>query len=237
MKYTTNMGLRKPEGGEYYSIDDFNVNVDTLDAAVSVKANKPFTFIPGNLAAIGVGGNLEDSGKKEIDFAAADHNHNAMFAPIEHIKDTSAHVSEEEKAAIATVDDKASVFEPLQWFDLPMRNFYKGDSFPIQYAKDQFDVVHLRGVVYDQINNANSGVSANIPFADLPSDFCPSTEIFLPVTIAISVPDGLICDVVTLQIMPSGIMRWLSNRTMSGKEIGAIMLHETHFSLRNTQYK
>lgn len=107
MKYTANMGLRKPEGGEYYSIDDFNTNVDTLDAAVSAKANKPASFTLGNLTSVGAGGNLEDSGKKPADFAGAEHSHDTAYAPISHVSDDAVHVGANEKADIAAVTSKA----------------------------------------------------------------------------------------------------------------------------------
>ena len=33
--YTTNLNLKKPNGDEYYNIEDFNENADIIDAAIS----------------------------------------------------------------------------------------------------------------------------------------------------------------------------------------------------------
>lgn len=33
--YTTNLNLKKPNGDEYYNIEDFNENADLIDAAIS----------------------------------------------------------------------------------------------------------------------------------------------------------------------------------------------------------
>ena len=35
MTYTTNLGLRKPEPNDYYNVEDFNANMDAIDAAAA----------------------------------------------------------------------------------------------------------------------------------------------------------------------------------------------------------
>ena len=40
MRFTTNLGLKKPEGTDVVNIDDFNYNADILDAKVKEISNK-----------------------------------------------------------------------------------------------------------------------------------------------------------------------------------------------------
>ncbi len=43
MEMTTNYGLRKPAGSDYYNIEDFNYNADAIDTALEDKMGGTFT--------------------------------------------------------------------------------------------------------------------------------------------------------------------------------------------------
>lgn len=57
MKYTENYNLKKPESGDYYNVEDFNENSDTIDANLLV-ANQAYEQVQALQAAIA---SLEES--------------------------------------------------------------------------------------------------------------------------------------------------------------------------------
>lgn len=70
MKLTKNYGLKKPDGEDFYNVQDFNDNADAIDAALAAKPDLPAAAEPGHFAAFSAGG-IADSGKAAADFLPA----------------------------------------------------------------------------------------------------------------------------------------------------------------------
>lgn len=78
MKFTNNLGLKKPDSTDFYSIEDFNFNADKIDEEfgnIEVDANDILTKIK---TVDGEGSGLDADtldGKDSTAFATSDHKH------------------------------------------------------------------------------------------------------------------------------------------------------------------
>lgn len=119
MKLTKNYGLKKPDGEDFYNVQDFNDNADAIDAALAAKPDLPAAVEPGHFAAFSAGG-IADSGKAAADFlpagttpadigAATAQAHSTLSAAQNaHANDAAKHFSAAEKAKLQkayTTDD------------------------------------------------------------------------------------------------------------------------------------
>lgn len=119
MKLTKNYGLKKPDGEDFYNVQDFNDNADAIDAALAAKPDLPAAAEPGHFAAFSAGG-IADSGKAAADFlpagttpadigAATAQAHSTLSAAQNaHANDAAKHFSAAEKAKLQkayTTDD------------------------------------------------------------------------------------------------------------------------------------
>ena len=68
--YTVHYNLKKPQATDTTEIiTDLNANYDTIDTALSGKANKVSSPTTDNFASLKSDGDIQDSGKKASDFA------------------------------------------------------------------------------------------------------------------------------------------------------------------------
>lgn len=108
---TTHYNLVKPAPTDFYNIQDFNDNADTIDAALAAKPDKVPNAVSGNFVSFSANG-LADSGKKPEDYlpagtTAADIGAATSEALAElsetqnaHANNSAKHLSTEEKAKL-----------------------------------------------------------------------------------------------------------------------------------------
>lgn len=113
-----------------------------------------------------------------------------------------------------------------------MRTPFGGGPYPIQYAKDEYDTVHLRGMVYDRSSNSNKGIASDVVFADLPEGFRPPAAVYVPVTITRGDDSLLTCNIVSLKISPNGELLWMPWFNMPAGFIAGVVLNLANFSIR-----
>lgn len=79
MKYTNNLGLKKPESTDFYDIEDFNFNADKIDEELGnldpVKLLNQIKTVDGE--GSGLDADLLD-GKDSTAFATSDHKHDIL---------------------------------------------------------------------------------------------------------------------------------------------------------------
>ena len=98
MKLTKNYGLKKPDGEDFYNVQDFNDNADAIDAALAAKPDLPAAadFLPAGTTPADIG-------------AATAQAHSTLSAAQNaHANDAAKHFSAAEKAKLQkayTTDD------------------------------------------------------------------------------------------------------------------------------------
>lgn len=119
MTTTENYNLKKPDGEDFYNVQDFNDNADRIDAALKKKPDMDENAVPGHFVAFSADG-ITDSGKTVTDFlpagtmpadigaATAEGLSSLSAAQNTHANDTAKHFSNAEKAKLGkayTTDD------------------------------------------------------------------------------------------------------------------------------------
>ena len=118
-KYTEHLRLVKPEGNEYYNVEQFNHNAELIDKETEDLSNKVAKIQEGatrekagivqfgteegkalegmmlaRLAGcIGYGGDIQDSGVKDINYIYYDRNTRKMYKCLNQNSDVSANVA------------------------------------------------------------------------------------------------------------------------------------------------